>query len=224
MASGAVTAPSATPISAAQIAAARSRLAAADPALARIEAAIPVFEWRMRPGGFAGLLQMIVEQQVSVAAAAAIWRKFHTGLGEVTPHRVQAADEEALRALGLSLQKARYARGMAEAHLAGSPDFAVLPTLSDEEAIAALTALKGVGRWTAELYLLFCEGRLDVFPAGDLALQEALRAADGADTRMSEKQLYARAEAWRPYRGVAAHMLWAYYSAMKRGELSPEEA
>jgi DNA-3-methyladenine glycosylase II len=208
----------------AQILAARARLAGADPALARVDAAVPSFDWRMRPGGFAGLLQMIVEQQVSVAAAAAIWRRFHTGLGEVTPHTVQAADETALRSLGLSLQKARYARGMAQAHLAGAPDFTALPSLPDAEAVAALTSLKGVGRWTAELYLLFCEGRLDVFPAGDLALQEAIRVADGAESRMTEKQLYARAEAWRPHRGVAAHMLWAYYRAIKSGELTPEGA
>lgn len=217
MASGGVTAPTA-----AQISDARRVLAGADPALARVDAAVPALDWRLRPGGFAGLLQMIVEQQVSVAAAAAIWRRFHTGLGEVTPDTVRAADEDALRALGLSLQKARYARGMAKAHLAGAPDFTALPSLPDEEAVAALVALKGVGRWTAELYLLFCEGRLDVFPAGDLALQEAVRVADGAETRMNEKQLYARAEAWRPYRGVAAHMLWAYYAAIKRGELTPE--
>ena len=219
MASGAVTAPSA-----AQIAAAREWLAKADPAMARVDTAIAPFEWRLRPGGFAGLLQMIVEQQVSTAAAAAIWRRFHTGLGEVTSDTVRAADEAALRGLGLSLQKARYARGMAEAHLAGAPDFDALPSLGDEEAVAALTALKGVGRWTAELYLLFCEGRLDVFPAGDLALQEAVRVGDAAPLRPTETQLYARAEAWRPYRGVAAHMLWAYYSAIKRGELTPEEA
>lgn len=217
MASGGVTAPTA-----AQISAARRALAGADPALARVDAIVPAFDWRNRPGGFVGLLQMIVEQQVSVAAAAAIWRRLHTGLGEVTPHTVSAADEEALRALGLSLQKARYARGMAEAHLAGAPDFAALPSLPDEDAVAALIALKGVGRWTAELYLLFCEGRPDVFPAGDLALQEALRVADRAEARPSEKQLYARADAWRPYRGVAAHMLWAYYGAVKRGELTPE--
>ena len=217
MASGGVTAPTA-----AQISAARRALAGADPALARVDAIVPAFDWRNRPGGFVGLLQMIVEQQVSVAAAAAIWRRLHPGLGAVTPHTVSAADEEALRALGLSLQKARYARGMAEAHLAGAPDFAALPSLPDEDAVAALIALKGVGRWTAELYLLFCEGRPDVFPAGDLALQEALRVADRAEARPSEKQLYARADAWRPYRGVAAHMLWAYYGAVKRGELTPE--
>ena len=207
-----------------QIQSARRFLAVADPALARVDAAVPEFAWRMRLGGFAGLLQMIVEQQVSTAAAAAIWRRFEAGLGEVTPHTVSAHDEEKLRSFGLSLQKARYARAMAEAQLAGAPDFEALADLSDEDAVGALMALKGVGRWTAELYLLFCEGRLDVFPAGDLALQEALRLADGAPARLNEKALYERAEAWRPYRGVAAHMLWSYYSAAKRGALAPEGA
>jgi DNA-3-methyladenine glycosylase II len=206
-----------------QISAARARLASIDPALARADAALPALEWRMRPGGFAGLLQMIVEQQVSTAAAAAIWRRLAAGLGEVTPEAVSRTDEDALRALGLSLQKARYARGMAEAHLAGHPNFDALSDLPDEAAVAALMALKGVGRWTAELYLLFCEGRGDVFPAGDLALQEALRMAEAAPARLSEKALYARAEAWRPHRGVAAHLLWAYYSAVKRGQVTAGE-
>lgn len=93
--------------------------------------------------------------------------------------------------------------------------------LQDDEAVARLTALKGVGRWTAETYLMFCEGRLDVFPAGDVALQEAVRVADLAEARLSEKALYERAEAWRPYRGVAAHLLWAYYGRLKRGEIAP---
>jgi DNA-3-methyladenine glycosylase II len=207
-----------------QIAAARTWLAAADPALARAHAAVPEFPWRIRPGGFAGLLQMIVEQQVSTAAAAAIWRRFEAGLGEVTPDTVAAADEATLRGLGLSLQKARYAHAMAEASRRGHPDFAGLPGLADAEAIAELVALKGVGLWTAELYLLFCEGRMDVFPAGDLALQEALRVADGAEARLKEKAFYARAEGWRPFRGVAAHLLWRYYAALKRGEVILEEA
>jgi DNA-3-methyladenine glycosylase II len=206
-----------------QIAAARAWLARADRGLARADAAAPPFPWRLRPGGFAGLLQMIVEQQVSTAAAAAIWRKFSAGLGEVTPAKVAAADEATLRGLGLSLQKARYALAMAEAALAGQPDFSALSGLTDSEAVAELVRLKGVGLWTAELYLLFCEGRLDVFPAGDLALQEALRVADRAAARLGEKALYARAEAWRPYRGVAAHLLWSYYAALKRGEVALEE-
>jgi DNA-3-methyladenine glycosylase II len=162
---------------------------------------------------------MILAQQVSTASANVIWRRFQAGLGEVTPEAVNAADEAHLRSFGLSSQKARSVRAMAAAHLSGATNFAGLPA-ADEEAIAALTAIKGIGRWTAELYLLFCEGRLDAFPAGDLALQGGLRLAEGGATRLNEKDLYRRAEAWRPYRGVAAHLLWAYYGMAKRGELA----
>lgn len=204
------------------IAAARAALAERDPALGRIEAVTPAFEWRLRPGGFAGLAKMIVEQQVSVAAAASIWRRLEEGLGEVTPQRVLAFGVEELRAFGVSPQKGGYIRAIAEAERAGLIDFAALPALDDADAVTVLTAIKGVGRWTAETYLMFCEGRLDVFPAGDVALQEAVRRADRAESRPSEKQLYARAEVWRPWRGVAAHLCWRYYGAMKRGELPAE--
>jgi DNA-3-methyladenine glycosylase II len=203
-----------------QIRSARRRLAAVDPALAVADAAVPPFAWRLRPGGFAGLVQMIVEQQVSTASAAAIWGRFAAGLGTVAPETVLAADDARLRGYGLSGQKARYVRAIAEADASGAIDFAHLRALDGEAAIARLTAIKGVGRWTAELYLLFCEARLDVFPAGDLALQEGLRLADGAAVRPSEKALYARAEAWRPDRGVAAHLLWTYYARVKRGEVA----
>ena len=199
-----------------QIRDARAWLAARDPTLAAADAAVPQFEWRIRPAGFVGLVKMVIEQQVSVAAAAAIWRRFEAGLGGVTPQTVLAVDEAALRAFGLSSQKARYVRGIAEAGL----DYDALPALDDEAAIAALIALKGVGRWSAETYLMFCEGRLDTFPAGDVALQEAVRMATGEAARLDQKALYARAEAWRPYRGVAAHLLWAYYGAVRRGEVS----
>ncbi len=98
-----------------------------------------------------------------------------------------------------------------------------MQTLGDDEAVAALTAIKGVGKWTAETYLMFCEGRLDVFPGGDVALQEAMRWADGADDRPNEKTAYLRAEIWRPHRGVAAHLLWAWYGGVKRGEIVLDE-
>jgi DNA-3-methyladenine glycosylase II len=199
---------------------AREALAAADPALATAHAAVPPFAWRIQARGYAGLSRMIISQQVSTASANAIWARFQAGLGEVTPQAVLAADDATLRGFGLSSQKARYVRAIAEAQLASSPDFDKLPHMSDEAAIAALTTIKGVGLWTAELYLLFAEGRLDAFPAGDLAIQEGLRLAEGAETRLNEKALYARAEAWRPYRGVAAHLLWAYYSLSKRGQLA----
>lgn len=200
--------------------AAREALAAADPALARAHAVLPPFEWRLRPGGFEGLFRMIVEQQVSVAAAASIWRRVCEGLGEVTPERLLAHEPETLRTFGLSGQKARYGREIALAHVEGRIDLNGLNALSDDEAVLALTAIKGVGRWTAETYLMFCEGRTDVFPGGDVALQEAMRWADGLDVRPNEKAAYLRAEAWRPHRGVAAHLLWAWYGAVKRGESS----
>ena len=203
------------------IAKARARLAAVDPALARLEAATPLFEWRMRPWGLYGLAKMIVEQQVSVSAAAAIWGRLETGLGEVTDLTLLARRPEDLLPFGLSGAKARYVVGLAQAEADGRIDFEDLRHLDDDQAIAALTGLKGVGRWTAETYLMFCEGRLDVFPAGDVALQEAMRWADQSDLRPTEKAAYLRAELWRPFRGVAAHLLWRCYGAVKRGEIAP---
>ena len=200
------------------IARSRAVLAQLDPALAKADAAVPPFAWRVRPRGFVGLTTMVVEQQVSVAAAAAIWRRFEAGLGgAVTPAAVLAASEDELRGFGLSGQKARYMRAIAEA----GPLFDALRAMSDDEAVAHLTAIKGVGRWTADVYLLFCEGRSDFFPAADIALQEGLRLAEGGDTRLGVKALYQRAEAWKPHRGVAALLLWAYYSGVKKGEIVP---
>ena len=202
-----------------RIHAAREALAALDPALARAHLATPPFEWRLREGGFGGLIQMIVEQQVSVASAAAIWKRFGEGMGTMTPERVLSHDVDGLKRFGLSAPKARYALHIAEAVQIGALDFDTLPTLDDDTAQATLVALKGVGRWTAETYLMFCEGRLDMFPAGDVALQEGLRMAEGAEVRLTEKDLYVRAETWRPHRGVAAHLLWAFYGGVKRGEI-----
>ena len=209
----------------ADIAAAREALVALDPALARAHAQTPPFEWRLRTGGFEGLFRMIVEQQVSVAAAAAIWKRVVEGLdGDLTPRSVLALDVERLRTFGLSGQKARYGHEIARAQVEGRIDFDHLERLPDEEAIARLVAIKGVGKWTAETFLMFCEGRLDVFPGGDIALQEAMRWADGTALRPREKEAYARAEMWRPHRGVAAHLLWGWYGAVKRGEVALEVA
>ena len=206
------------------IEAARRTIVGLDPALARAHAQTPAFGWRRRVGGFEGLFHMIVDQQVSVASAAAIWARVEAGLdGEVTPDRVLATSIENLRSFGLSIQKATYGHEIAGAHVDGRIDFDHLERLSDEEAIARLVAIKGVGKWTAETFLMFCEGRRDVFPGGDIALQEALRWADGATLRPTEKQAYARAEIWRPHRSVAAHLLWGWYGAVKRGEIALEE-
>ena len=172
----------------------------------------------MLPGGFAGLARFVVDQQVSLASAAAIWARVEAGLGEVTSARV-LAHEEGLAGLGLSRPKIRYLLALATAERDGRIDLAALPSLDDQAAIAALTSLTGIGRWTAEVYLMFCEGRMDVFPAADIALQEAMRWVDRADGRPGEKAAYARAELWRPYRSVAAHLLWAGYRAVKAGEV-----
>ena len=208
----------------AEITAAREALTRADPALARAHAQTPAFEWRLRPGGYEGLFRMIVEQQVSVASAAAIWKRVVEGLdGDLTARAVLALDIETLRSFGLSSQKARYGHEIALAQVEGRVDLDNLAALTDAEATAALTAIKGVGKWTAETYLMFCEGRTDVFPGGDIALQEAMRWADDAEVRPNEKQAYVRAEIWRPHRGVAAHLLWGWYGGVKRGEITRED-
>ena len=195
----------------ADIAQARRELASRDPAMARIDAVVEPFVWRTHPGGFATLARMIVDQQVSLASAAAVWSKLETGLGAVTPERVLAHSEDELRGMAMSRQKARYLRALAEAEI----DFDALAAMDADAAEARLTAITGIGRWTAAIYLLFSEGRPDAFPAADLALQEALRAAADLPQRPNERALLARAEAWRPWRGVAAHLLWAYYRLLK---------
>jgi len=202
------------------IAAARRALVAADPALVRVDAQTPPLEWRLRVGGFEGLFRMIVEQQVSVASAASVWARLREGMGGIMPELLLAHDLDQLRGMGLSRQKATYGQGIARAQIAGEIDLEHLANLDDEAAIASLTALKGVGLWTAEAYLMMCEGRLDVFPGGDVALQEAIRWADGAEERPDQKGAYARAEIWRPYRAVATHLLWAWYTGVKRGEIA----
>jgi len=216
-----MTDPHYTPPTNAALVEACRRLAAADPALAPLVAATPAFEWRLRRGGVYGLARIIVGQQVSTAAAESIWGKLEAGLGGVTVEALLAVPAEALQPYGLSRGKARFVRGLAEAEADGRIDFAALRKLDDDAAITALIALTGVGRWTAETYLMFCEGRLDVFPAGDVALQEAMRWADRAEVRPTEKEAYLRAEIWRPYRAVAAHLLWRCYGAVKRGEIAP---
>lgn len=213
-----------TPHTAPNIAVARQALVDRDPALAEAHAATPPLEWRSRPGGFAGLFRMIVEQQVSVASADAVWRRLNEGMGAITPENLLAHDTDALRGMGLSRQKSAYGHGLARAQLDGTVDLEGLVAVDDADAIAALVALKGVGLWTAEVYLMMCEGRLDVFPGGDVALQEAMRWADRAEVRPDQKGAYARAELWRPYRGVASHLLWAWYGGVKSGAIVRETA
>ena len=159
------------------------------------------------------LLRTIVGQQVSVAAARSMWAKLETAFGSPPDlNLLLAASDEEMRAAGMSRQKAGYIRSLAELVISGELDLANLPE-DDEEAIALLTKIKGIGRWSAEIYLLFAEGRADVFPAGDLAVLVELGRLLGLPDKPSEKQLRELAEAWRPYRGAAAVLAWHSYNS-----------
>lgn len=166
---------------------------------------------RRRPDGFPALVASIIGQQVSAHAGAAIQRRVQKGLGRVTPKAVLARSDDELRALGLSRNKAAYIRGIAEAVAHGGLNFRKLRTAPDEDVIAQLTALKGIGLWTAEIYLMFALGRPDVMPSGDLALAEAAARLMDLPARPKPKELAVIAERWRPWRSTAALMLWYYY-------------
>jgi DNA-3-methyladenine glycosylase II len=170
-------------------------------------------EARVREPGYATLLRTIVGQQVSVAAAASVWNKLEALLGpECPPDILIAQDYDALRACGMSRQKQGYARSLAELILTGALALDALPN-DDEAAIAYLTQVKGIGRWSAEIYLLFAEGRPDIWPAGDLAIQESVGRLLGLPVRPSEKEIRVIAENWRPHRGAAAIFTWHIYNA-----------
>lgn len=188
-------------------------LAAHHPEMAAALAAIGEAPLRRRSDGFAALLQAIVGQQVSVAAAAGIWKRVEeAGFHHET--NVLTADEDALRAVGLSRPKARYALAIAEARL----DYAALRKMPAEDAIAKLVEIKGIGRWTAEIYLMFAVGKADVFAPGDLALREAARALYGMEERPTIPALAELSEQWSPWRAVAARILFAYYRVEKGRE------
>lgn len=199
-------------IPAAGLRASLDTLAAIEPRFADAIAATGYPEERIREPGYATLLRTIVGQQVSVAAAASVWNKLETLLGEgCAPDRLIAQDFDSLRACGLSRQKQGYARSLAELVLSGDLPLDALPA-DDEEAIAYLTRVKGIGRWSAEIYLLFAEGRTDIWPAGDLAVQEGVGRLLKLDARPSEKQIREIAEAWRPHRGAVAIFTWHIYA------------
>ena len=187
-------------------------LCALEPGLAEAVERLGYPEPRVRTTGYDTLLRTIVGQQVSVAAAAAVWGRLEALLGAgCPPEALLMQDFDALRACGLSRQKQGYARSLAELVVSGSIDLHNLPA-EDEAAIAELVKIKGIGRWSAEIYLLFAEGRADIWPAGDLAVQIAIGELVGMDARPDEKQLRARAEAWRPHRSAAAILAWHHYN------------
>jgi len=193
------------------LAALRSR----DPRFAAFLATGPDVELRRSPPGFETLLRAIISQQLSVAAAESIWRRL-TSRRKPTATAFARARTSSLFAAGLSRQKIAYVRHLARAVLDGSLPLEQLPTLPAEEAIASLVAVKGIGRWTAEIYLMFALGDPDVFPAGDLALQEAARMLFGLESRPTEADLRRMAAGWAPWRAVAARVLWRYYREAKQ--------
>jgi DNA-3-methyladenine glycosylase II len=186
-------------------------LAAIEPGFAAGLARYGYPEPRIRDRGHLTLLRTIIGQQVSVQAASAIWGRIEEAVGAgLDPAALAAAPDELLRAAGVSRQKISYVKSLAELVASGAIDFAALPA-DDEEAIAELTRIKGIGRWSAEIYLLFAEGRGDVWPAGDLAVQEEVGQLLGHSERPSEKLVRQLAEPWRPHRGAAAVFTWHHY-------------
>jgi DNA-3-methyladenine glycosylase II len=164
--------------------------------------------------GFAGMARVICNQQLSTASASAIWSRVAALPGATAPESFLRLDELTLRAAGLSGAKIRAMRAVAEAVNAGSLDFAAAEDLPAEEALAHLTAVKGVGPWTAEIYLLFCVGHPDIFPAGDLALKKAVRDGLGLPGLPETKELVEIAQGWSPHRGAAALLFWRYFHAL----------
>ena len=196
-----------------QLAHALNDLCAREPAFASAVERVGHPAPRIRERGYATLLRTIIGQQVSVKAAESIWNKLEGIVGDLTdPATIAAATPEQLREAGLSRQKASYAKSLAEEVTSGALDLHNLPA-DDEEAIAALTRVKGIGRWSAEIYLLFAEGRHDIWPAGDLAVQIEIGRILGHDERPSEKLCRELAEGWRPHRGAAAIFAWHHYSS-----------
>ncbi|MFM9850187.1 MAG: DNA-3-methyladenine glycosylase family protein [Hyphomicrobiaceae bacterium] len=169
---------------------------------------------RLRAPGFEGLARIIVGQQVSVASANAIWSRFEATVQPMSVAQLRLMSDEALQGAGLSRPKIRTFRAISDA-AAGELDFARLATISDDDVHGALTAISGIGPWTADVYLLFCLGRADAFAAGDLALQVAAQHAFRLERRPAPMELTEMAENWRPWRGVAARLLWTYYRTVK---------
>jgi DNA-3-methyladenine glycosylase II len=205
----------------ADLAAALAELLALDPRLtALLDSSAPP-QLRRRPGGLEGLVRIVMGQQLSVASADAIWGRLRAAYDPFHHQTLLRARTAKLQRVGLSAPNIRTVRAIAQAAADGVIDFDALETMTADEAHAALVAVHGIGPWTADIYLMFCLGHADAWPAGDLALQEAARLGFDLPQRPSAKEMVALAEIWRPLRGVAARVLWAYYRARKRREAVP---
>ena len=206
------------------VARALKKLLAADPRLVPVAEFAGPLPLRRQPGGFEGIASIITSQQISITAAASIWTRFKAAVDPFTAEQFLMTSEETLRAVGLSRAKVRTLTSIAAAAVDGF-DLIAVHDLPAEQAMATMTALKGVGPWTAEIYLLFCIGHPDIFPAGDLALQSAVQTGLKMRKRPDEKRLRKLAEKWSPWRGVAARLFWAYYRARRdaaRAEIAPK--
>ncbi|WAP69721.1 DNA-3-methyladenine glycosylase family protein [Jiella pelagia] len=207
----------------ADISEALAALTQADGRLSRVLDTAGTVPLRRARSGLEGLLAIVVAQQVSKASADAIFGRLETAVDLSDPHAILAADDATLRAAGLSRPKQRTVRAIAEAIAEGRVDLSRCEAAAAEEAIAELVAVRGIGVWTAECWLLFCAGHRDIFPAGDLALQAAVAHAFDHESRPTAKRLTEIAEAWRPHRSVAARLFWAYYGAIHKREVVPAQ-
>jgi len=198
-----------------------AQLILADPRLAPVAAKAGAFSLRRREAGFPGLCAIVCGQQLSTASAAAIRNRLFAAFMPFGHESVLKARTDKLKRLGLSAPKIKSIRAIGKAVSKGVIDLSAVGNMGADAAHAALTVLHGVGPWTADIYLLFCLGHADAFPAGDLAVQESARIAFGLRNRPDAKRLTKMAEAWRPWRGVAAHLLWAYYHAVKKRDVVP---
>lgn len=191
--------------------AALDALARLDADLAGIEQRAGPLPWRTRPPGFAGLLQAMVNQQISNQAAAAIWRRLASLPAATTPAGFLMLSDEDLLGVGFSRPKVMHARALADTFISGGLDAERLAAMTDDEAIAAIAGIRGLGRWTAEVYLVFALGRLDVFPAADIALANSLAHLRGMPARPGPEALRKIAEDWQPARALAARLLWHHW-------------
>ena len=198
-----------------------AQLILADPRLKPVAEKAGAFSLRRREAGFAGLCAIVCGQQLSTASAAAIRGRLFAAFDPFHHDKVRRARGDKLKRLGLSAAKIKAIKEIGKAVAKQHIDLNAVGNMPADEAHAKLTALHGVGPWTADIYLLFCLGHADAFPAGDLAVQEAARIALNLRKRPDAKRLTKIAQAWRPWRGVAAHLLWAYYHAVKKRNVVP---
>ena len=205
----------------ADLVAGMTALVAQDPRLVAVleKAGMPAL--RRRPAGFEGLCRIVCGQQLSTASAAAIWGRVAAAFDPFHHDALRRSRAERLMRLGLSRPKIKTLKAISTAIAKGQIDLEAVGRMEAHQAHAALTALHGIGPWSADIYLLFCLGNADAWPAGDLALQEAARIAFKLRKRPDAARMVKLAQPWRPWRGVAAHLLWAYYHAVKRREGAP---